>query len=292
MKGQEVNTAMNAGKSSELRRVLRASALPYRTLFENLPVGVCWVGLNGRVLYSNPTMLKLTGYSDAEISRINAKELLRDAGELPHLFDGVASDAPDGHADGKLVRKDGTFTLVRLTGSRVVLNGGEAILLTAVDHKSSSKVEDRLEMIEHTLEEKEQALRHKSIALEELVEQIQVGRSMLKEDIATNIRDFVLPIVEKLRLTSAPAEMIDLLERTLQEITSRFSIRLSQSAPSLSPRESEITQMIHCGLITKQIAKMLSISYETVEKHRRNIRRKVGITGKKINLASFLSAGQ
>jgi DNA-binding CsgD family transcriptional regulator len=37
---------------------------------------------------------------------------------------------------------------------------------------------------------------------------------------------------------------------------------------------------------------MLSISYETVEKHRRNIRRKVGITGKKINLASFLSAGQ
>jgi len=292
MKGQEVNTTMNAGKSSKLGRCLRTSAVPYRILFEKIPISVCWVSLSGRILYSNPTMLKLTGYSDTEINRMTAKKLLRDEGGLPQLFDGVALEAPDGHADGKLVHKDGTFTLVSLTGSRVVLNGGEAILLTAVDQTPSSKVAAHLETIEHTLEQKEQALRHMSIALEELVEQIQVGRSMLKEDIATNIRDFVLPIVEKLRLTSAPAEMIDLLERTLQEITSRFSIRLSQSAPSLSPRESEITQMIHCGLITKQIAKMLSISYETVEKHRRNIRRKVGITGKKINLASFLSAGQ
>jgi PAS domain S-box-containing protein len=256
-----------------------------------MPVGACWVDLDGRILHCNPTMLKLTGYSDAEISRMNTKELLRDAGELPRLFDGVTSGTPDGQVDGKLVRKDGTFTLVRLMGFRVVLKGGTAILLTAIDLTPSSEAEVRLETVEHVLEEKEQALKHKSIAMEELVEQIQAGRSMLKEDIADNIRDFVLPIVEKLRLGNAPAEMIDLLERTLREITSRFSIRLSQSAQSLSPRESEITQMIHCGLISKQIAKMLSISCETVEKHRRNIRRKVGITGKKINLASFLSAG-
>ena len=291
MKGQEVNTAMNAGKSSERRRFLQASALPYRTLFDNLPVGVCWVGLDGRVLYSNPTLLKLTGYSDAEISRMNAKELLRDAGELSQLLDGVASDAQDCHADGKLVRKDGTYTLVRLTGSRVALKGSEAILLTAVDIMPRSEVQARLETVEHTLEDKERALKHKSIAIEELVEQIQTGRNMLKEDIAVYIRDFVLPIVEKLRLTNAPGEMIDVLERTLREITSRFSIRLSQSAASLSPRESEITQLIHCGLTSKQIAQLLTISYETVEKHRRNIRRKVGITGKKINLTSFLNDG-
>jgi DNA-binding CsgD family transcriptional regulator len=49
--------------------------------------------------------------------------------------------------------------------------------------------------------------------------------------------------------------------------------------------------LIHCGLTSKQIAQLLTISYETVEKHRRNIRRKVGITGKKINLTSFLNDG-
>ena len=70
MKGQEVNTTMNAGKSSKLGRCLRTSAVPYRILFEKLPISVCWVSLSGRILYSNPTMLKLTGYSDAEIVEI------------------------------------------------------------------------------------------------------------------------------------------------------------------------------------------------------------------------------
>jgi PAS domain S-box-containing protein len=291
MKGQKANTATDAGRASGLRRIPRTPALSYRKLFENLPVGVCWVGLDGRVLHSNPTMLKLSGYSDTEISRMNAKELLRDAGQLPRLFDGAASDAREGHAYGKLVRKDGTLTRVRLTGSRVGLNGGEAVLLTAIDSTPIGKAEALLKTVEHTLEEKEQALRHKSIALEELIEQIETGRNILKENIAANIRDFVLPIVAKLRLTSVPAELIDLLERTLQEITGRFSIRLSQNAPRLSPRESEIGRMIHCGMTSKQIARLLSISYETVEKHRRNIRRKVGISGKKINLTSFFNDG-
>ena len=84
--------------------------------------------------------------------------------------------------------------------------------------------------------------------------------------------------------------MLDLLDRTLEEITDRFNIRVSQAALNLSPRESEITRMIHSGLTSKQIGQLLSISQETVEKHRRNIRRKVGISGKKVNLASFLSA--
>lgn len=282
---------MNPGRASRLRGTLQTPALPYCTLFENLPVGVCWVGLDGRVKHINPTMLKLSGYSDTEISRMNAKELLRDAGELLQLFNGAGFDARDRHASGKLVRKDGTFIPVRLTGFRVHLNGGEAVLLTAIDSTPIGKAEALLETVEHTLEEKEQALKNKNIALEELVEQIASGRNVLKEDIAANIRDAVLPIVAKLRLTSAPAELIDLLERTLEEITIRFSIRLSQHAPGLSPRESEIIRMIHGGLTSKQIAQLLTISYETVEKHRRNIRRKVGITGKKINLTSFLTDG-
>ena len=282
---------MNASKARELRQILQTPALPCRAIFENLPVGVCWVGLDGSVLHSNPTMLKLSGYSDAEISRMNAKELLRDASELLRLFDGAASDARDGYAEGKLVRKDGTFSLVRLTGSRVRLSGAEAVLLTAIDSTPIGKAEGLLATAEHTLEEKEHALRDKDIALEELVEQIANGRNLLKEDIAANIRDSVLPIVAKLRLTSAPAELIDLLECTLQEITGRFSIRLSQNAPNLSPRESEIIRMVHCGLTSKQVAQLLTISYETVEKHRRNIRRKVGISGKKISLTSFLDEG-
>ncbi len=282
---------MNAGGTSSIRRIPRTLALPYRKLLDSLPMGVCWVGLDGRIMHCNLKMLELSGYSDAEIRRVGAKELLRDAGALPWMCKQTTSGLRESHVAGKLVRKDGTLAPVHLLASRANLGGREAVLLAAIDSAPIAKAEALLETAEHNLKEKEQALKQKDIALEQLAEQIQNGRNMLKENIAANIRDLVLPTIAKLRLTSAPAELIDLLERALKEVSSRFSICLSQKTPSLSARESEISQMIHCGLTSKQIAQLLTISCETVEKHRRNIRRKVGISGKKISLASFLNEG-
>jgi len=253
---------------------------------------MCRVGLDGRVLQANPAMIKLAGYSEAEISRMNVKDLLRDGDEVERLFEKIVSDAPGCHAYGKLIRKDGSFTPAYLTGSRVILSGSEAILLTAIDITPRSEVQASLERAEHSLDETEQALNLKSIALAEVVHQIEADKNALRENIAANIRDLILPIVEKLRLTDAPAEMIDMLESALREITNRFSIQLFQAVPNLSSRESEITRMIHCGLTSKQIARLLGISQETVEKHRRNIRKKVGISGQKVNLASFLNSAK
>ena len=282
---------MKVGKSGELSRILRTPAGPYRILFEHMPVAICWVGLDGRILRCNPTMLRLTGYSEAEICGMNAMELLHDAAELQRLFDGVVQDKPDGHTEALLVRKDDTCIPVRAMFSRVTLCGRDAILMAAVDIMLPIEAQTRLETVAHTLEEKEQALRLKSIALGEVVEQIEAFKKAFRENIAANIRDSVLPIVEKLRLNEAPADLIDLLERALQDINDRFGIRIAQIAPNLSSRESEISRMIHCGLSSKQIARLLGISQETVEKHRRNIRRKVGITGRKVNLAAFLNSG-
>lgn len=277
--------------SQKTLNILRGLAGIYRTLFQNVAVGVCWLDLDGQILHSNPTMLRLSGYSDSEISRMKAKELFQDTGELQQLLDGAALSALESHTEEKLVCKDGTSTPVHLTGVRVALKGSEAILLTADEIAPDNEVQTRLQTAEHALEEKERTIQLKSIALGEVVDQIEAEKRILKETIAANISDCILPIIAKLRLTDAPAEMLDLLDRTLEEIADRFNIRVSRAAPNLSPRESEIIRMIHCGLTSKQIGQLLSISQETVEKHRRNIRRKVGISGKKVNLASFLSTG-
>jgi DNA-binding CsgD family transcriptional regulator len=46
--------------------------------------------------------------------------------------------------------------------------------------------------------------------------------------------------------------------------------------------------MIKNGMTTDQIAQHLHISPDTVKTHRRNIRRKLDIVGKKNDLASYL----
>ena len=46
--------------------------------------------------------------------------------------------------------------------------------------------------------------------------------------------------------------------------------------------------MVRAGLATKEIAGLLGASAQTVDKHRNNIRRKLGLANKDVNLVSFL----
>lgn len=273
---------------TNLKHALPAPDWRYRTVFENVPIGVCWATADGQLLQCNRILRKLTGYSAAEISRMHLRELIQDAAETLQPPGKAQREGDSFQADGRLLRKDGTFALTRLTSSRLTFDGQELLLLTAVDITPGKRAEAELRKTEQALEQTELALKQKSIALAEVVNQVEAGKHRLKEDIAANIREFVLPILKKLRLTPAPIEYLDLLEQNLHKVTGQFGIKISEVAPSLSPRETEITEMIACGLTSKQIAQLLNICSETVEKHRREIRRKIGISGKKINLASFL----
>jgi DNA-binding CsgD family transcriptional regulator len=110
----------------------------------------------------------------------------------------------------------------------------------------------------------------------------------LKDGISASVRELVLPVIEKLRLSEAPAEYLDLLEKRVRGIADKCGIKISQVTSMLSPRETEICTLIQSGLTSKEIANLLGVSYQTVEKHRRNIRKKIGLSGKKINLTSYL----
>jgi len=98
----------------------------------------------------------------------------------------------------------------------------------------------------------------------------------------------VSPILKKLVIEKAPLKYVDLLQYHLRKLTSSFGNKITEKNLNLTPREIEICNMIKGGLASKEISNLLSISYRTVEKHRRNIRQKIGISNKNINLTSFL----
>ncbi|GAJ15980.1 unnamed protein product [marine sediment metagenome] len=56
----------------------------------------------------------------------------------------------------------------------------------------------------------------------------------------------------------------------------------------LTPLEIEFCTLIENGLISKEIAMLTNIICKTVGDHQKNIRKKLAITNKDINLASFL----
>ncbi|MBN2441835.1 MAG: helix-turn-helix transcriptional regulator, partial [Spirochaetales bacterium] len=79
-----------------------------------------------------------------------------------------------------------------------------------------------------------------------------------------------------------------LLRENLKTIISPFGRDISSCFPKLSRRELEICNMVKNGFSNKEIAQSLTLSLLTIEKHRQRIRKKLGITNEKVNLATYL----
>ena len=134
-----------------------------------------------------------------------------------------------------------------------------------------------------------ESLRRKNIALEEVVAHIETDKLKLQENIAANITEAVLPILEKITLDKKNLQYKKLLLGSLHELTSSFGRRITfTKTKSLTPKEKEICSMIRAGMKNKEIAQIQGTAISTVETERKIIRKKLGLTNKKSNLSSFL----
>ncbi len=141
---------------------------------------------------------------------------------------------------------------------------------------------------QNLLVESEQTLKNKNIALQEVISQIEIEKREVMDKVINNAENLLLPLIERLRAKKDSKKIADLLKNNLYELTSRFGKRISDKRLRLTPREIEICNMIKNGLSNKEISNLLSISCQTTEGYRKNIRTKLDLLNKKINLTTFL----
>jgi|GEM_PF-2957013 len=112
----------------------------------------------------------------------------------------------------------------------------------------------------------------------------------ISAQIQNNLDAVITPMLRTLMMRTPENERftIEELERQLRKITDPFTNRLQSTYAMLSPQEIRICNMIRNGASSKDVAEALGISVFTVHDQRRRIRRKLGISGKKSNLTSYL----
>ncbi|MBI4844056.1 MAG: response regulator transcription factor [Nitrospirae bacterium] len=79
-----------------------------------------------------------------------------------------------------------------------------------------------------------------------------------------------------------------MLKKNLETLTSSFGKAVSEVRHKLTPKEIEVCNMIRNGLTSKEIGNQLNLSVQTINKHRKNIRKKLDLSNKETNLASYL----
>jgi len=264
---------------------LEKSEQHYHSIFDNAMDGIGLCTPEGKLVTPNNAFAEITGYSIEELLGMSYKELTppeyheMEAEKMKILLE---SGIPQEY-EKEYIRKDGTRIPLLFNVSAICDVNGKPVLFLAV-LKNMTNIKKAEKML---LEQKE-ILEQKNIALNEILGQIEIEKKQIKDNVIANAEHLLLPVVQKLRLTGESLELVKLLQKNLQELTSSFGTKLSKEGVKLTTREIEFCNMIKNGLANKEIASLSNVSLATIERHRANIRKKLGLINKDVNLSSFL----
>jgi len=169
--------------------------------------------------------------------------------------------------------------------------GKRWVIVTHEDITRMIIIQEELRAKEEQLSRKAEKLEETNIALKVLLEHRNRDRQELEDRFLANIRELVLPYLDKLnssKLGQREKALIDIIREHLGDITSPFLQRLSALHQLLTPQELEISLLVRQGKSSQEISDILNISVATVSFHRKKLRKKLGLNNRSQNLRTYL----
>ena len=166
----------------------------------------------------------------------------------------------------------------------------ERAKLIKENHAYREHLEVQVQKRTQELEDLNKQMANKNIALREILGALEEEKEAIGHNIQNNVEKLILPLLTNIRtrLSNEDHPQLDILEGHLHQITAPFNESMSETASQLSPTELRVAMRIREGMSVKEIAHIENISVDTVSTHRRSIRRKLGLTNAKVNLATYL----
>ena len=238
----------------------------------------------GVIAMVNRQATELTGYSAGELVGKNVMMLFSAEEQRRVPFDwGSLRKGKVLRKERKLRRKDGTDVAVEML-SKVMPNGTAQTFLRDITERRDAQ--------EALLQSKEE-LEETNTALRVLIKKYEQEKEELEGNILSNILCLVEPHLDKLKKADLGKQQLNtvlMIERTLKDIVSPFAKNSILMNLKLSPVELQVANLIKQGKKTKQVADILNISPQTVDKHRSHIRKKLGIVNQDTNLRDALNS--
>ena len=172
-------------------------------------------------------------------------------------------------------------------------NGNHSVNGILIDVTKRKRSEEALILKDKELESKTRELEELNAALKVLIKKIEEEKNEIGEKVTTNVKQLVMPYFDKLKnstLNERQATNLEIIQTNLDHILSSFAHNFSSLYYNLTPQQIEIANLIKLGKTNKQIASIIGLSIKTVEFHRTNIRKKLGLISRRDNLRTHLLA--
>jgi len=288
------------GKTPPAKPGMLESEEKYRVIFENANDLIVYTDLEGRFIELNDKLEEIFGYKREDFigKRFSEVNVLAPAGlkkARKDLRNTIAGNPPQ-VSEFEVFRKDGTKAFVEVNSRLIRIDGRtRASILIIRDITERKKAEEALRKVHEELERK---VRERTLNLEEANTALRVllrkrdeDRMELQERMLMNLKELIIPYLEKMKkslLDERQRTLLEIIESNLRDILSPLARQISASYLNFTPTEIQVANLIRSGKTTKEIAELLVLSTKTIEFHRENIRSKIGIKNKKVNLRTHL----
>jgi PAS domain S-box-containing protein len=281
-------------EKKQVSKELKESEERYRTIFRGAAEGIIVADIETRTFrYVNPAMCRMLGYTEEELIQMRVDHIHPEE-SLDMVISEFEAQAQGDKtlAEGMpCLRKDGTTMYADIRTTNMLIDGKGCNVGFFTDITKRKHTEQELRERETALEIQAEQLQEVNTALRVLLKQRDRDKTELEEKVFLNVRELVMPHVEKLKKLTSDAKQrayLSVLESNLSEIISPFAHRLSSKYSTLTPTEIQMAFLIRDGKTTKEIADLLNLSGRTIESHRQSIRMKMGIRNRRANLRSHL----
>lgn len=170
----------------------------------------------------------------------------------------------------------------------------EQLSMMAHTQRLEELLSRRTQQLVKKSEEQQQArnsLEEVNTALRVLLDKSCGSQREIEERAAAMIRDRVFPHLAELEQQVGDhkgRDAVSRIKQNIDDVVSSFTHDVSSDTISFTPRELEVAELVKQGRTNKEIAAHLQLSSGTIELYRNNIRGKLGLKNKKINLRTYL----
>lgn len=289
-----LGNSMDITERKMVEERLQESENLYRVIFETTGTATFIIEDDMTISLINTEFEKLTGYpkKDWEGKRKWTEFVVKeDLSRMKkfHRLRRIDPQAAPRNYEYSLIDNQRRIKKVFLTIA--MIPGTKKSISSLTDITDWKETEKRLKLREEELEIKSRNLQELNTALRVLLKQREDDRLELEEKVLSNVNEFVLPYVERIknsRMSINDRAYVDILESNLREIISPFSRKLSTKNKHLTPKEIQIANFIREGRTSKEIAELLNVSKSAIDIHRYRLRIKLGLKNRKANLQSHL----
>ncbi len=273
-----------------LEDLLTESEERYRRLFETASDGIVLLEKReGKITHANPATEKMLGYTKKESigNKLQDIGVLLDMGDFQTTMQNLNKIGIINYNDVPVKTKSGQH----IDTDIYLVDRARLVQCNIRDITERKQAEEALRKSERELKLKTENLEEVNSALNVLLKRVEKGRIELEEKILSNIRELVLPYIDRLKktqLSDHQASSLVVIETNLDNIASSFLYHLKMRYLNLTHREVQVASLVKEGKSTKEIAELLNISIKTVVFHRNSLRNKLALKNQKANLRAHL----